>query len=188
MNESRSSFSFFRDVFYRLAGWYSSRGHGRLLPMYLLIVPSLIHGMLQYTIRSFIEYFINRSKPDTSVSKSDEPLNVGQAYYTQILANFLSSVITDVFLFPLETVVIRLHVQGTRTIIDDTDNGDGVVPLCTNYDGILDCFRCINREEGFSALYKGFGALILQYILQAIIVKIVKSVYGTIPAKDTKVA
>ena len=58
-------------------------------------------------------------------------------------------------LYPIETVINRLIVQGTRTIIDNTDNGVGVVPIITRYDGFFDCLRTIEHTEGFLGLYKG---------------------------------
>lgn len=188
MGESRSLLLFFKDVFYRLAGWYSSRGHGRLLPMYSLIAPTLLHGMLHYILKSFIEKTIIKfGQPvGKKVDEDEIAINAGKLYYTQLLAGFLSSLFTDLLLFPLETVVNRLHVQGTRTIIDDTDNGVGVVPLCTNYEGMADCVTSICRDEGPAALYKGLGALFIQYVLQALILKVTKTIYKNLPQTDVK--
>jgi len=93
------------------------------------------------------------------------------------MTTLISTLITDVITYPLETVVLRIHLQGTRTIIDDTDKGIGVVPLCTNYDGMSDCFDSIIRAEGVGGLYKGFGALLVQYVVQFIIVKLSKPLY-----------
>lgn len=98
-------------------------------------------------------------------------------YYAELMSNLLSSLITDILIYPMETVICRLHLQGTRTIIDDTDKGIGVVPLCTNYEDVFDCFDTIVRDEGPSGFYKGFGALIVQYTLQFVIVKLAKPLY-----------
>ena len=65
----------------------------------------------------------------------------------------------------------RLHIQGTRTIIDNLDTGSSVIPILTRYDGFFDCWSTIVREEGRWGLYKGFGALIFQYALQLAIIK-----------------
>lgn len=172
--------AYFKDVFYRLAGWYSSHGHGRLLPLYSLIAPTLLHGMLHYVIKSLIERVIIKhgsAKPEKSKFKEEISIHTGKTYYIQLLAGFVSTIFTDLLLFPLETVVIRLHIQGTRTIIDDTDNGMGVVPLCTNYDDVSDCAKTICRDEGAAALFKGLGALFIQCIMQACILKVTKAIY-----------
>lgn len=112
-------------------------------------------------------------------------------------SRFAGSLVADVLLFPFETVLhryfrlqtcltdfvnlrkrffffanlLRLHIQGTRTIIDNLDTGSSVIPILTRYDGFFDCWNTITREEGRWGLYKGFGALILQYALQLSIIK-----------------
>jgi len=65
-------------------------------------------------------------------------------------------------------------VQGTRTIIDNTDTGLEVLPIITRYDGAFDCYATIVSEEGFSGLYKGFGALVLQYALHVAVLKVTR--------------
>jgi hypothetical protein len=84
---------------------------------------------------------------------------------------------TNIFIFQLEKtstisfIYNRLHIQGTRTIIDNLDTGASVIPILTRYDGFFDCWNTITREEGRWGLYKGLGALILQYALQFSIIK-----------------
>jgi len=178
LDQSRYMFTFFKDAFHRLVGWYVSRGHGRLLPLHQLILPSVVYGLTNYAVKGLINRILVRS--NTSRYKIDDKIdekNMKKIYYAELMSNLLSSLITDILTYPLETVVLRLHLQGTRTIIDDTDKGIGVVPLCTNYDDMFDCFDTVVREEGASGLYKGFGALIIQYTLQFIIVKLAKPLY-----------
>lgn len=78
---------------------------------------------------------------------------------------------TEVLFYPFETILHRLQLQGTRTIIDNLDSGSSVVPIMTNYDGFLDCYRTIVRTEGVSGLYKGFGAVILQFAVQLVVLR-----------------
>ena len=79
-----------------------------------------------------------------------------------------------VALYPVETVINRLIVQGTRTIIDNTDNGIGVIPINTRYDGFFDCIQTIKDMEGTMGFYKGMGALIIETCLQIALLKIAK--------------
>jgi len=65
-------------------------------------------------------------------------------------------------------------LQGTRTIIDNTDTGLEVVPIITRYDGAMDCYSAILAEEGFTGLYKGFGGLIMQYALHVAVLKLTR--------------
>ena len=178
MDQSRSVFTFFKDAAYRVIGWYVSRGHGRLLSIYSLVIPSIVYGVMRYSIKSFLAYFL--LKANNERYKIDDKLDEGnmrKIYYAELVSNLISSFLTDIIMFPLETVIIRIHLQGTRTIIDDTDRGIGVVPLCTNYDGMMDCIETIHRVEGVGGFYKGFGAMILQYIIQSLVVKLMKPLY-----------
>lgn len=51
-------------------------------------------------------------------------------------------------------------------MIDNVDGRTAVIPLITSYDDASDCYDTILRDEGAAGLYKGFGALLLQYGLQ----------------------
>lgn len=71
-------------------------------------------------------------------------------------------------------VYFRLYLQGTRTIVDNLDSGASVLPVISKYEGVVDCFHTVVSEEGASGLYKGFGALLLDFTLQMLILKIAK--------------
>ena len=154
----------------------------------------MLHGLLRYLTTSYLQHlilirckkrgvFTGSSANYHSENPDDAPRNVRgmtEAYFPELMASLTSTVLTEIALYPLETVLYRLHLQGTRTMIDDTDNGYAVVSLCTNYDGFFDCFSRIRTEEGISGFYKGFGALILQYLVQLAVLRFTKSVYSTI--------
>lgn len=97
-------------------------------------------------------------------------------YYNSLLATFVGNMLADFITYPLETVLNRLCLQGTRTIIDNTDSGIGVIPIITRYEGFWDCKMCILRGEGVTGFYKGFGALLLQYGIHIGILKLTKLV------------
>lgn len=78
---------------------------------------------------------------------------------------------TEVLFYPFETILHRLQLQGTRTIIDNLDSGTSVIPIMTNYDGFFDCYRTTIRTEGVLGLYKGFGAVILQFAAHLVVLK-----------------
>ena len=46
-----------------------------------------------------------------------------------------------------------------------------VVPILTRYEGVSDCFSTILQEEGVRGLFKGFGAVLLQYAAHFLIIK-----------------
>lgn len=72
--------------------------------------------------------------------------------------------------------LFRLHLQGTRTIIDNLDNGFAVTPILTNYEGTVDCYDTTISQEGPSGLFKGFGALILQFTAHYAVLKLTRFV------------
>lgn len=179
-----------KDWMYRIVGWDRSSGrHGRLLPMWTLVLPTVLHGLLTYILSTLIQHLVLlkmkgrgiHTSPDADPTSSEEeppgPSDMTHTYYAELVANFLAMFIPEFLLYPLETVLNQLYVQGTRTIIDDLDTGSGVVPLCTNYDGILDCFRSIWRDEGLGGFYKGFGALLIQLFIHWLILKLTQIVY-----------
>lgn len=73
----------------------------------------------------------------------------------EIYSTFLSIMSTEVLFYPFETILHRIQLQGTRTIIDNLDSGYSVVPILTNYEGASDCYRTTIATEGVSGLYKG---------------------------------
>ena len=100
-----------------------------------------------------------------------------ETYYPELIAAFTGNLLADTMLFPIETILHRLLLQGTRTIIDNTDSGLGVVPITTQYQGPVDCFFSILSEEGLGGFYKGFGALLLQYGLHMVILRLTRLLF-----------
>ncbi|VDN21764.1 unnamed protein product [Gongylonema pulchrum] len=74
-------------------------------------------------------------------------------YFPEIFSTFTSHMLADLALYPFETVLHRLYIQGTRTLIDNLDNGVTAISITAKYAGFFDCFRTIIRREGFWALY-----------------------------------
>ena len=96
--------------------------------------------------------------------------------YVATLAQLSSQIAAVVALYPLETIINRLIVQGTRTIIDNTDNGYGVLPINSRYEGFLDCARTIADTESVLGFYKGLGAVITEVTISYFILKLAKVV------------
>lgn len=163
----------------------------RLLPLWGLVFPTVLHGVLHYIISSSVQklvlYFLHlRGRSDASPKRfgpesgSETVQNMLDAYFPELIASFAASLCADVLLFPLETVLHRLHVQGTRTIIDNTDLGFEVLPINTQYEGMRDCINSIRQQEGTLGFYKGFGTILIQYTLHAAVLQITKMIYATL--------
>ncbi len=102
------------------------------------------------------------------------------AQYQEQLASLMGHFFADALLYPLETIVHRLHMQGCRTIVDNLDTGREVIPILTRYEGFFDCLSTVLEEEGPAGLFRGFGALILQYAVQFAVIRFSATVVGEV--------
>jgi len=170
----------FRDGVARLLSWSDPRC-GRMLPVWVLIPPQVIHSLAHYTISTVVQgLWLQVMKAAHrefqrlrgAVSRDPQLTNLpGLSQYQEQASALAGHLVADTLLFPLETVLHRLHLQGTRSIIDNLDNGSSVVPILTRYEGVADCFSTILQEEGFTGLFKGFGAMVLQFGVHFLIIK-----------------
>jgi len=175
-SEKPGIFDVFQEGLYRLLSW-SPPQTGRLLPIWIILCPAVLCGTFHY-ISSVLATGLARwgivsskkqmQRKQGAVSKE---MSSVEANDLEMTSHFVGSLTADVLLYPIETVLHRLHIQGTRTIIDNLDTGSNVIPILTRYDGFFDCWNTITREEGYWGLYKGFGSLILQYGLHLSIIK-----------------
>ncbi|XP_009703037.1 PREDICTED: solute carrier family 25 member 46 [Cariama cristata] len=157
----------------------------RLLPLMVLTFPTALHGVLHYVISSIVQklvlFILKRDNSHNLPTESSTSVqSMLDAYFPELIASFAASLCADVMLYPLETVLHRLHIQGTRTIIDNTDLGYEVLPINTQYEGMRDCINTIKQEEGMLGFYKGFGAVIVQYTLHVAVLQLTKIIYSTL--------
>ncbi|KAG1698345.1 Solute carrier family 25 member 46 [Nymphon striatum] len=163
-SEKPGAFDFMKEGFFRIFKWKTVQTT-RLLPVWVLAIPTLTY----HIARSIEQEESFKAMP----SEFDY-------YYTEIIATCMAHFMSDVLLYPLETILHRLYLQGTRTIIDNLDSGLSVVPIISRYEGMMDCFHSILDDEGIYGFYRGFGALIVQYALQLFILKGIKRVLNDI--------
>lgn len=181
-SEKPGVFDVFREGICRLISWGSPQ-KGRMLPVWKLVIPSVVYGLLKYLIGIMIR---NMTCRILQLSHEIDQRKMGavpkdymnQAYSQNIetTASFIALLGTETILYPLETILHRLHLQGTRTIIDNLDSGTHVVPILTGYESALHCYDTTLAEEGVAGLYKGFGALILQFSAHYLLIKLTKTI------------
>lgn len=157
----------------------------RKLPFYSLIGPSIAYHLCYYLLYSLIRQAIihlyndetksNRSRTTQSMTEMTvypKPiLTEENVMIKELKCSFYAHVLTDIITYPFQNILYRLFLQGTRTLIDDVGGLISVVPLISNYDSAADCYNSILMKEGTAGLFKGFGALILQYSIQATILQ-----------------
>ncbi|XP_018326051.1 solute carrier family 25 member 46 [Agrilus planipennis] len=185
-SEKPGFFDVFREGVLRMFTW-GSGFKGRMLPIWILILPTVILTVSRYLAHiglkrgasRFLTLFSERKfkytgvRPKESLTMHTRRLELE----TEMNASFIALVVADTIFYPLETVVHRIHLQGTRTIIDNLENGKTVLAILTNYGGSIDCYeKCIEMETP-AGLYKGYGALILQYTAHIALIKFTHFVF-----------
>ncbi|XP_017066790.1 solute carrier family 25 member 46 [Drosophila eugracilis] len=183
-SEKPGLFDVFREGSLRLFYW-SSPQKGRMLPAWALIGPSVSFGITKYlfnlVIRGVSSRIMRRRITNSQESQSGKYQdNTLEHQNAEIYASLIAILTTEVIFFPFETILHRLQLQGTRTIIDNLDNGYDVVPILTNYQGVVDCYQTTIVSEGICGLYKGFGAMILQFAAHIAVIKLAKWVVNRI--------
>ncbi|XP_033238900.1 solute carrier family 25 member 46-like isoform X2 [Drosophila pseudoobscura] len=172
-SEKPGLFDVFREGSLRLFFWsYPQRG--RMLPAWALIGPSASLGVTKYLFNLVIRGVASRimlRRQSLVQENCDSHADTLEQRNSEIYGNLIATLTTELIFFPFETILHRLQLQGTRTIIDNLDNGYAVVPILTNYQGAVDCYRTTIISEGFAGLYKGFGAMILQFSVHIAVIK-----------------
>ncbi|CAH1637249.1 unnamed protein product [Spodoptera littoralis] len=187
----------FREGFMRILEW-GTPSRGRMLPIWAIVFPTVSLGITKYiahiTFKKITEKvlrFQQRHRHELSdsynvnYSKTSNPLIED----ISLKANIISFIAMEIIFYPVETIIHRLHIQGTRTIVDNLDTGTSVIPILTGYEGFMDCYNSTIAKEGVSGLYKGFGALVLQLAAHLAIIKLTTLVVSEVsnllkPAKS----
>ncbi|XP_051161432.1 mitochondrial outer membrane protein SLC25A46-like [Leptopilina boulardi] len=154
---------------------------GRLIPIYALIPPTIAYGVVKYLftlivrgVSSRMMHLRRKHIQELKGAYSRDILSDSAMQDIELQSILVSMCAADVVFYPLETVIHRLHLQGTRTIIDNLDTGRSVRPLLTGYSGAVDCYRTIIATEGAIGLYKGFGSLVLQFAVHFMVLRATK--------------
>ncbi|KAJ9598718.1 hypothetical protein L9F63_010604 [Diploptera punctata] len=181
-SEKPGIFDVFREGVCRLVSWGSPQ-KGRMLPVWALVVPTVMYGLLKYLftmlvrgVSSRVLHVSRKHEQEKQGALQRDMLGQAASQDIEMTSALIGLITADVVFFPLETILHRLHLQGTRTIIDNLDSGYEVIPILTSYEGAVDCYDTTLQQEGVSGLYKGFGALILQFAAHVVVIKLTKFV------------
>lgn len=129
-----------------------------------MLQTALYHQFFQMAKR-----YVNRKSPSEKTTYHD--------FLPQMFAQTSSMVLTDLILYPFETILHRMYIQGTRTLIDNMDTGLSAVSMTVKYSGFFDCTRQVLETEGFWALYAGVGAVLLEYSLHQGLQQLVRACF-----------
>lgn len=151
------------------------------MPYLYLIMPTVLHGLttevIAYLTRSLIQRLLpNRTQPP---EQQDVISHTIRALWVAYFSSFLS----DVVLYPLKTVLIRLYCQGMPVLVDNVQTGTDVVFISTYYSGFVDSVYGIWDTEGPWGFYKGFSSLLLRYLVHGTLLLVL---WRTVVAIRTK--
>ncbi|CAD5209177.1 unnamed protein product [Bursaphelenchus xylophilus] len=149
----------------------------RRIGVQYLIAPTMGYYTLQFMIKDSL-YNNIYSMARRYVGK--KPVHERTRFHMimpELFAGMSSLALTDLICYPLETVLHRLYIQGTRTLIDNLDTGASAISVTVKYTGILDCLKSIIEKEGFWALYSGVGAVALQYGLHFCVLRTMHMIF-----------
>ena len=159
----------------------SGNAKGRMLPIWILVLPTITFGVTRYLFSLLVKAgtfrILQVKQKEIKSSTGTLPkniANIGLLPDLELNASIVAIIASDIAFYPFETILHRLYLQGTRTIVDNLDNGKSVLPILTNYYGPVECYEACLSTEGVLGLYKGFGALLLQYTAHIFVVRITK--------------
>lgn len=167
----------FKEGSARLLAWNPAKG--RMIPVYQMCASNVSYCMSKYLfsviVKGISSRIISRHLHNREEKKGARPKDLtGINNDIELYSNIISLITSEIVFFPIETIIHRIQLQGTRTIIDSLDTGVQVVPILTSYEGAIDCYHSTIATEGFLGLYKGFGAMILQFAAHLAVIKISK--------------
>uniref|UniRef100_F1KYZ9 Solute carrier family 25 member 46 n=1 Tax=Ascaris suum TaxID=6253 RepID=F1KYZ9_ASCSU len=161
--------------------FFGPRDNSKRFALLHLAVPTVIYHTSHYLISNATYDWIYVMARRYVNRKPSNERTLFHQYLPQMFAAMTSQVLADLACYPFETILHRLYIQGTRTLIDNLDNGVSAISITAKYSGFFDCSRSIVNREGFWALYSGVGALAIQYLLHFSFLRLVRWMfdYGT---------
>ncbi|VDK48648.1 unnamed protein product [Anisakis simplex] len=160
---------------------FGPRDNSKRFALMHLAVPTVIYHTCHYLITNVTYDWIYLMARRYVNRKASNERTAFHQYLPHMFATMTSQVIADLLCYPFETVLHRLYIQGTRTLIDNLDNGTSAISITAKYSGFFDCTRSIVNREGLWALYSGVGALAIQYMLHFSFLRLLRWLfdYGT---------
>lgn len=129
----------------------------------------MICGVVSDILTEQLQRIITRVLPMKSTPPSQFSLSL---LLHKLWASYISTLLTDLIIYPMRTVMLRLHIQGVPVLVENIETGSGVQYVTTFYSGPIDCIQGIWEAEGITGFYKGVSALILQHVLHGLLLVI----------------
>lgn len=117
----------FREGTARWLAW-SVPAKGRMLPVWGLLPSGVCIGLSKYLFSVIVKGISTRvlirhvqKREEKQGARSRDLMTINNE--VELASNIISLFISEIIFFPFETILHRLMLQGTRTIIDNLDTG-----------------------------------------------------------------
>lgn len=138
----------------------------RRVPILLLATPTVLHGLLSVAVSTIIRKVARRLFVTRTPSNRHGPLTsaVGALWL-----DYFSMFLSDLVLYPLETIMVRLYCQGMPALADNIQNGVEQTFVSSYYSGLVDCVTGVYDSEGLLGFFKGFSSLLIRYSIHGLL-------------------
>lgn len=123
----------FREGTSRWLAW-SVPAKGRMLPIWALLPSGVCIGLSKYLF-SIIVKGISTRLLSKHIQKREEKQGARSRDLTtinnevELTTNIISLFMSEILFYPFETILHRIQLQGTRTIIDNLDTGEIIISI-----------------------------------------------------------
>uniref|UniRef100_A0A0N5BWH3 Solute carrier family 25 member 46 n=1 Tax=Strongyloides papillosus TaxID=174720 RepID=A0A0N5BWH3_STREA len=157
------------------------KDNSRRFSIFYLSFPGTIYYTAHYMITLKSYNVIHEMVTNYIIRKKPSERTLFHRFLPKTIASLTSIIVADALLYPFETVLHRLYIQGTRTLIDNMDTGASAISISAKYLGVKDCIQQMWEKEHKWVFLSGIGALMLQSILQLSLLKCTRYAleYGT---------
>ena len=138
----------------------------RRLPVVSLAAPTILHGLVSSALSIGVRTVFQRLFANRTTSEHQGPLTsaVGALWL-----DYFSMFVSDLLLYPLETILVRLYCQGMPALADNVQNGVEQTFVSSYYSGMMDCVLGVYDSEGVVGFFKGFSSVLIRYTLHGLL-------------------
>ena len=151
--------------------WFA--GKGAVFSSLSLALPTVVVAAVRCVVSSAIQEItygvLQRVRRDRSADSDSSTEVFGLVDADRLCASVTGAFVADVVTYPMETALLRAHVQGFPVLLDDVEAGLSPVLLTTGYRSWRDLYSTVHTMEGRLGFYKGFSAMLLQYLVQGLV-------------------
>lgn len=168
--------------------WFA--GKGTVFSSLSLALPTVVVAAVRCVVSSAIQEVtygvLQRMRKDRSADSDSSTEEVfGLVDADRLCASMTGAFVADVVTYPMETALLRAHIQGFPVLLDDVEAGLSPVLLTTGYRSWRDLYLTVNTMEGRLGFYKGFSAMLLQYLVQGLVLVGLHRARGTAHSRRT---